>query len=115
MANLRPSNLVLRCYGHRIKGGQWYGICIDLNIAAQAETPDKLKKKLNGMILSYVDTVLDTDDKESIPELLNRSAPLYNWAVYYLFNLLISFRNFPNEFLSFKEFIPFRLSHNNWV
>jgi len=113
MANLRPSNLVLRCYGHRIKGGQWYGICVDLNIAAQAESSEKLKRKLNEMIFSYIETVLDTNDVESIPELLKRRAPLYNWAIYYLFKLLISIRTFPNDFLSFKEFIPFRLSPNN--
>lgn len=112
MANLRPKNFVLRCYGRRLKEGKWYGVCLELNLAAEAESPEQLRKKLYEMIVSYIDTVIATDDKDSIPYLLERKAPLYDWAIYYLFKILISISNFPNRLL-FKESIPFHLAHNN--
>ena len=111
MASLRPSKLVLRCYGHQVKAGKWYGVCLDLNIAAEAETSNQLKDKLNDMILGYIDTVLDTDDNGSIGALLSRRAPLKDWVVYYFFKLLISIRKLPNDII-FKQFIPFHLAHN---
>ena len=114
MANLRPNNFILRCYGHRIKGGKWFGVCLEFNLAAEAETSEQLRKKLYDMIESYVDTVINTDNKESIPDLLVRKAPLYNWAIYYLIKLIISIRDFPNKFIRFKESIPFHLAHNNY-
>ena len=113
MANVRPNNFILRCYGHRINGSKWCGVCLEFNLAAEAESSEQLRKKLYDMIVSYVDTVIETDDKESIPDLLVRRAPLYNWAIYYLIKLLVSFHNFPNKFLRFKESIPFHLAHNN--
>lgn len=113
MANLKLGNLILRCYGHRIKNGRWFGVCLELNLAAEAESPEQLRKKLFDMMKSYIETVIETDDKDSIPELLERRAPFYNWAIYYIIKLLASIRDFPNKFLRFKEAIPFTLAQNN--
>ena len=109
MASLRPNDLILRCYGHKIKNNRWFGVCLELNLAAEAESPEQLREKLFNMIKSYIDTVLDTDDKDSISQLLIRRAPLYNWAIYYLIKLL----RFPKNFLRFNEAIPFTLAQNN--
>ncbi len=113
MENLRPKNLILRCYGHRVKGNKWYGVCLELNLAAEANSVKQLRKKLYGMITSYIDTVIETDDKGSIPDLLERRAPFYDWAIYYLIKILNPILNFPNQFLRFKESIPFHLANNH--
>lgn len=111
MASIRPDELVLRCYGHRVKAGKWYGVCLDLNIAAEADSSNRLKDKLNDMISGYLETVLDTEDKESVGALLTRRAPLKDWLTYYYIKLLISTRRLPNDII-FKQFIPFHLAHN---
>jgi len=109
MSQFKPSDLVLRCYAHRVNGGRWFGVCVDLNLAAEADSPEELKKKLNDIILSYLETVIETDDRDSIPSLLSRRAPINDWLKYYFIKLLISIRNFPNNF-TFQELIPFHLS-----
>jgi len=111
MANIRPKNLVLRCYGYCPKNGPYIGVCIDLNIAIQADSPNELKKKMKNAITSYFEAVLDTDDKQSIPALIDRRAPIRDWIIYYLIKFIVFIRQFPNNFI-FKEYIPFHLAHN---
>ena len=108
--NLHPDRLILRCYGYRAKDGNWYGVCLDLNIAVQASTTAELRAKMNEAIESYLDSVLDTDDRASIPALLSRKAPWPDWLRYYWFRLLDLIRRFPDNF-TFQEYIPFHLSH----
>ncbi len=109
MAKFKPSDLVLRCYGHQVKGGRWYGVCLNLNLAAEAESLEELRKKLHEMIESYIDAVLDTNDADSIPILLSRRAPLLDWLTYCFISLIMSIRHFPGN-ITFKELIPFHLS-----
>jgi len=111
MANIRPDKLILRCYGRRLKKGSYYGVCIDLNLAVEAESQEKLKKKMCDVINSYLETVLDTDDKNSIPQLLYRRAPIQDWLRYYYIRILVFIKQFPNNF-TFQEYIPFHLAHN---
>lgn len=111
MANIRPGDLVLKCYGYKFKNGPYTGVCIDLNIAVQADSQDELKKKMNDAIIGYFETVLDTDDKQSIPNLIYRRAPIQDRYSYYLIKFIVFIRQFPNNFI-FKEYIPFHLAHN---
>ena len=111
MSNLTPANFVLRCYGHQISSGKYYGVCLELNLAAEAESVDQLKKEMGSMITSYIKTVLDTEDHESIPNLIQRPAPALDHFKYHLFRFLLSIRKFQRNFI-FKEFIPFKLAHN---
>jgi len=108
MAQLTPSNLVLRCYGYRQKNNRWYGVCLNLNLAAEADSPSELRQKIHEMIESYFEAVSDTDDKNSIPELLSRKAPTSDWIKYYLIRLLISVVSIRDN-ITFKESIPFHL------
>lgn len=110
MANISPDRLVLRCYGHKIKGGKWFGLCLNFNIAIEADTRKQLKLKMNQALISYIETVLDTDDSASIPELLTRRAPLKDWLLYYKIKLIVFISNFPDNF-TFKEALPFHLAH----
>ena len=111
MAELKPEKLILRCYGYKLGNNPFVGVCIDLNIAVQAESQIELKKKMNDAIKSYIEAVLDTDDKESIPSLIFRRSPLQDWLIYYLIKIIVYIKQFPSNFI-FKEYIPFYLAHN---
>ncbi len=111
MALISPDRLILRCYGKKQKNGRWYGLCLNFNIAVEADSPHDLKIKLKSAINTYIDATLDTDDSESIPLLISRQAPFLDWVVYYWVRLLISIRKFPDNF-TFNELIPFKLASN---
>ena len=104
-------HFVLRCYGYKDKRGKWYGVCLDLNLAAEADTADALKKKLSEMIGSYINTTLDTEDQASIPSLLRRRAPLMDWIYYGLICINNYIREIPDK-MTFDEIIPFKLVYN---
>jgi len=112
MTNLSPSRLVFNCYARKKKRGGWYGVCLELNLAAEADSPNELKKELNSMIVSYIETVLNTKDHDSIPALLERRAPLLDWIKFYWIKALITINNLPGDF-TFKQAIPFHLAHNH--
>lgn len=109
MANISPNRLVLQCYGYKTKGGKWFGLCLNFNLGVEANSPDELRLKMHQVIESYIETVLDTEDKPSIPELLCRRAPMKDWLMYYGIKAVLFIRNFPNNF-TFKEALPFHLS-----
>ena len=102
-----PSDLILRCYGYR-SNNVWTAICLDLNLVVEAENQKDLKDKMHDVIESYIETVLDTDDKESIAELMMRKAPLKDWIVYYSISALSLLKKLPGK-MFFKQSIPFQL------
>jgi len=110
MANISPDKLVLRCYGHKIKGNKWFGLCLNFNIAIEADTQEQLKLKMNHALVSYIETVLNTNDIDSIPELLERRSPLKDWFIYYTIKFAVFIRKFPGNF-TFKQALPFHLAH----
>lgn len=112
METNKPHHFVLRCYGYKDRRGKWCGVCLELNLAAEADSAQELKSKLGSMIESYIGTVLETDEKGSIPSLLRRKAPLNDWIYYFLIFLLNYIRQIPDR-MTFDEIIPFRLAHNN--
>jgi hypothetical protein len=111
MAALRPKNFVLRCYGYKFGKNPYVGVCVDLNIAVQADNPIELKKKMNSAINSYIETVLDTNDKESIAPLMGRQSPIRDWLIYYLIKAIVRIRQIPTNFI-FKEYVPICIAHN---
>jgi hypothetical protein len=111
MAAIRPQRFVVRCYGRKTEKGNLVGVCLDLNIAVEAQSIEELKKKMNQAIGSYIETVLDTDNRESIPALLSRRAPLKDWLTYYCIKMKHYIRQFPGNF-TFKEIIPIHLTHS---
>ena len=100
---------ILHCYGKR-KDGKWFGVCLELNLAAEADSFIELKSEINSMISSYIEAVCDTDDKASIPRLLNRRAPLLDWLQYYSICALLSIADLPDK-MAFNEIVPFKLAH----
>ena len=105
---MQPSNLILRCYGYKANG-MWTALCLDFNVAVEAETPEQLKVKMQDMIESYIETALDTDDNGSVASLMLRKAPLRDWIVYCALCVISGLRNLPGKIL-FKQIIPFHLA-----
>ena len=110
MGEIRPENLVLRCYGYK-KRDRWHGVCIDLNLAVEANSAEHLNEKMGEVISSYIDTVIDTEDAGSVPDLISRKAPLRDFLIYYLIRIAISFHEFRRN-ITFKKIIPFHLAHS---
>ncbi|MEA2108617.1 MAG: hypothetical protein U9P07_04280 [Pseudomonadota bacterium] len=109
MVKTVPSQLILRSYGY-YNDKKWIGLCIDFDIAVQAHTEAELKKKMQDAIKSYIETVLNTDNKESISELLNRKAPPLSIIKFHLISALMEFRHLRRKFFTFDEVLPFHLS-----
>lgn len=107
MANIKPSDLILRCYGYEQKDGKWFGLCLDLNLAVEAHSQEHLRHKMKDAIVSYFYAVYDSEDEGSIPQLLMRRAPIKDWVLYYLIKLLIIWRNI----FTFNEILPLHPSH----
>lgn len=79
--------LVLRVYGEK-RNGQWSLICLDFNLAAQAETLDGAKHSLQSQIVSYLQDALDGGvDADHADYFLHRRAPLKYWVKFYLARL----------------------------
>ena len=86
LKKLHPSELVLRCLAFERKG-YWVAMCIDLDLAVQADTAAQARKKLRDQMVSYVEDALSVDSDHAA-YLLNRRAPLRYFARYYLYKLV---------------------------
>lgn len=71
----------VRCYAKR-EQGLWVAVCIDLCLAAQGDSIDEVKRKLEAQINEYVHEAL-TIDREHAKQLLSRKAPLFSRLEYY--------------------------------
>jgi hypothetical protein len=97
--------LTLRCYGVKTSSGNWEGVCLEFNLATQADTLEQLKQKMYEVITSYIESVFDTDDKASIPKLLNRKAPFKDYFFYYLIKSIRKIKDIPTRII-FQELAP---------
>lgn len=79
---MKPQQLILRCVAE-CENGQWQAICLDFNLAAQADSFDDVERKLKGMICEYVYDALQGEDHEYAAQFLTRKAPVGYWAKYY--------------------------------
>lgn len=78
---MNAADLVLRCY---IKKEQdhFVAVCIDLCLAAQGESIQDARQKLDAQIRGYVEEAL-TVDSEYADQLLNRKAPFSQRAYFH--------------------------------
>lgn len=79
---MKSKDLILKCFAE-FDGSSWTAVCLDFTLAAQADTYDEAKSKLEIMIVEYLDDVFTGDDKLYADQLLSRSAPFSLWAKYY--------------------------------
>ncbi len=76
-------SLFLRCLGQR-DGDQWVIVCLDFDLAAQAESFDRARDLLEAQIKSYVRDAMVGPDRAHAEYLMSRRAPFSLWAKYYL-------------------------------
>lgn len=101
---LHPSDLVLRCMALR-KNGYWVAMCLDLDLAVQADTAEQAKSLLREQMRSYV-TEAFTVDAEHTVQLLTRKAPRRYFAMYYA----IKWLNHAKGWLSYEAAMPMALA-----
>lgn len=79
---MRPNQLILRCYAER-DGALWMAVCLDLSLAAQADSYEEARRKLDAQIHDYVREALSQDKEHAAYLLTERKAPLSEWVRYY--------------------------------
>lgn len=97
--------LLLRCYAEKLKDGSWVAICIDLDLVAQADTPEHSRIKLHAMIEDYMVSAL-TEDKDYIEDLIPRMSPLTYRLKYHWFKLLSKLDHIDRNHKFFREALP---------
>lgn len=65
----------VRCFAEK-RGQQWQAFCIELNLAAQADSLKEAVRKLHAMIRSYVQLAMEQNDPAHQRDMLYRPAPL---------------------------------------
>lgn len=108
-----PAQLVVRCLVER-NGDQWQAFSLDFGLAAQGDSEDEAKKKLDAMIVSYLHDALVGEDCEHAQELLLRKA---TWSVFvkYHFYLVSSYLTkylaHSKNYSVYREQMPFAPKH----
>lgn len=84
--------VVFRCYAEK-DGDQWVAFCIDLTLAAQADSFPEARQKLHEQIDGYLYDAIAGEDQEFAGQLLSRKAPLRYRAKYHLYSAMNGLRN----------------------
>jgi hypothetical protein len=75
--------LVINCVAYE-RDGQWQAFSLQFGLAAQEDSFDAAKRKLDRMISAYVYDALVGEDREHAEELLSRRATSSVYVCYYL-------------------------------
>ena len=89
---MKAKDLILSCYAQR-SGNQWGAFCLDFTLAAQADTFEGAKSKLEEMIENYLYDALVGEDKAYAADFLTRKAPLSEWIKYYAIVFVCKFKH----------------------
>jgi predicted RNase H-like HicB family nuclease len=102
---IRPSDLILRCYAER-ENSYWVAVCVDLNLAVQAETFKEAHNKLTHQIQWYIYDAMAGEDKKFGSALMKRKAPLPIQLRYHWLMVMSKFRSLRKKFRMFTELQP---------
>ena len=72
---MKADELLVRCYAER-KDGQWRAFCLDFDLAAQADTCEEVRAKLDAMLDDYVAGATRPSGLPRQPAALRRRTPL---------------------------------------
>ncbi|EPF1298562.1 DUF1902 domain-containing protein [Klebsiella michiganensis] len=78
----------LRCMAYR-QDGVFVAVCLDLSLAAQADTLMDAKASLESQIEDYIAEAVR--EPQYAKDLLSRRAPIKLWAKYYLIHIRMMF------------------------
>jgi|WetSurMetagenome_2_1015567.scaffolds.fasta_scaffold525189_1 hypothetical protein len=87
-----PQKMSLRCYGYRTWQGSWIASCIDLSLMVERSSREESIQALLEQIVIYIQSVFDTEDKESISYLFPRPAPLREKILYQIISAACRFK-----------------------
>lgn len=82
-----PVQLFVRCFAEK-SGDQWQAFSLEFGLAAQADTLDEVRAKLDVMISCYFEDALVGEDAKHAELLLNRKSTLAVWCKYHLYYVL---------------------------
>jgi hypothetical protein len=107
---MRQPEWILRCFAYQEAPAIWVAICLDFDLAAQAESLDAVRIKLDAMIDDYVEEALKGPDRAFADQLLNRRAPAGLWLRYYWLVLRKRLGQGATVFHPFLERVPLALA-----
>jgi hypothetical protein len=84
---MKLDDLKLQCYAEKDAEGDWFALCLNLNISATASSYKEVANKLELMIKEYISEAI-TEDKEYISDLIPRRAPLNFYIKYYCYLIM---------------------------
>lgn len=82
----------VRCFAEK-RGQQWQAFCIELNLAAQADSLKGAVGKLHAMIRSYLQLAMEQNDPAHQRDMLFRPAPLSIQLRYWYVRIAVSIAN----------------------
>lgn len=105
---MKVQELILRCYAEKDgETGQWQAFCLDLCLAAQGDTFEDAKAKLEGQIADYVYDAVAGEDRDFAHQLLKRRAPWQAWVRYCYLLVLTRFGRMKRDIARlFSEIMP---------
>lgn len=80
--DVTPIRLLVRCVALR-EGDQWQAFTLEFGLAAQADSFQEARQKIDAMIQDYLYEALVGDDREHASVLLIRKALWWVYALYY--------------------------------
>ena len=97
--SMKKYRKLIRCMVYP-KGDLYIAVCLDLSLAAQADTMQEAMDKLDSQIRDLIREV--NSEPEYAQQLLNRPAPLSLWVKYYWLRFLLA-KNGNNKDVAFFE------------
>lgn len=113
MHSIRPRDLTLRCYAEREAPDLWVAICLDFDLAAQGETFEDARARLDAMIDDYVIDAWEGEDRPYADALLHRRAPLRYWVKFWWFTAWrwLNHAHRDGKHRPFDGHLPLKLAH----
>jgi len=102
---IHPAEMQLRCYAH-LENNQWVAVCIDFNLAAQADSFEEARDKLHQQVVWYVYDAVAGDDQAHGADLLMRKAPVPLMVRYHLINAVSRVRAMQARVRAFCDLLP---------
>ena len=106
---LRPSELVLRCMGYRTRRGTWVAKCIDFDLTSEGGSMKESQEILLSMIDTYLQSVLETSDRDSIPRLLLRKSLIRDRILFHIILAASRWDHWRMNFSTFTNMLPINL------
>lgn len=102
--DMKMKKFFLRCYAQKEANGQWVACCLDFCLAAQADSFEDARTKLDDMIKIYIEEAFTIDKANAYNLLVKRKAPISEWIKYFYHYSLINYVQRPlRNFIQIKN------------